>query len=98
MDKDISHLQVFDDYYLTINWMNNMIHILSIGMLQVTQLLKDTTRPFHRINFVHIFRELNSFANSLSKEALTLEISQRVIEKFVVGRTISLSNCNILEL
>jgi hypothetical protein len=42
MDKDISHLQVFDDSSLTIDWMNNMIQVLSIGMLQVAQLLKDT--------------------------------------------------------
>jgi hypothetical protein len=47
---------------------------------------------------VHIFREMNSFADSLSKEALTLEINQCVIEEFVDGQTISLSNCNILGL
>ena len=71
LDHTCNQLQIFSDSKIIINWFNNIntcyVHSL-INILDEIQILKT---KFNSVTYQHIFREHNSTANKLSKEATT---------------------------
>jgi hypothetical protein len=97
VDKNILNLQVFGDSKLTVNWMNDMIHVMNLGLLYISQQLKSSEEQFQHISFSHVYQELNTFADSLSKEALLLDINKLVIEEFSAGKSLTRSKGQFMD-
>jgi hypothetical protein len=91
-------LQVFGDSAMTIKWMNNEIQVHGTGLSQLLLHLKDISGLFQTINFTHIYRELNNFSISLSKDALHMDEGLLVLDEFIEGHLVFSRPCDILDL
>ena len=68
----LPHLHIFGDFVVIINWFN---HHLALSLLTLDGWclhIRELESHFIRLSATHIYREHNTYADSLSKEALTL--------------------------
>jgi hypothetical protein len=74
MTKKVYNLQVYGDSMLLTKWLNNEqgIHINFLQAL--AKQIKVNTEQFTRITFIHVYKELNSKADTLSKDGLQLRV------------------------
>lgn len=86
MDRNIAVSRVLGDSKVVIKWMNDLIQVTDPGLLHVSQRLKLISAQFQDISFTHIFGfTLYTVADSLSKEALRLDINKMITEEFSEG-------------
>jgi hypothetical protein len=93
----VLEIQVYGDSKLTIDWLKGSIQLVNLDLQLLGQRLKLISTSFNHINFMHIFRELNSFVDILSKEALYLPKNQMVMEVFSDGELISKREGNFFQ-
>jgi ribonuclease HI len=80
VSRNVSHLQIFCDSLLVINWIINLLLSLYDHIKQI-----ETQLVF--VSYSHVYRELNMQDDSLSKEALNfyssivVEVEDKVNEK-----------------
>jgi hypothetical protein len=83
VSTNVSHLQIFCDSLLFINWIRNLFLSLYDHIKQI-----ETQLVF--VSYSHVYRELNMQDDSLSKEALifyssiVVEVEDRADEKLPV--------------
>ena len=65
-------MQLFEDSKMTIDWANGKIQINAPHLQHLLKAIREKITTFETISFNHIYRELNSEANKLSKMALAL--------------------------
>jgi len=65
-------LQIFGDSKAILDWINGRSSIRNSTLLQWYQKICELKSFFGEISFQHIYREYNSKADLLSKEALSL--------------------------
>jgi len=83
LEKGAKQLQVMRDYMLVIDWASNNATVVNACMRPLPQEIQETIRGFDWLSFRHIYRELNSKACELSKEAISLPI--RTFYEYVDG-------------
>ena len=57
---------------MVIDWENGKMHIKAPHLQHLLRLMKEQKEAFKTISFTHIYRELNTEADKLSKAALAL--------------------------
>jgi ribonuclease HI len=68
LDRNVKHIQIFDDSSLVINWMNGSGQLHNVLFRPVGDLLQEVSTSFVRIYFTDVSRKLNEKADKLSKE------------------------------
>jgi len=69
----IVSIQVFGDSKVIVDWATGCLEIQVITLVHWCQRTKSLISSFSEITFQHIFRELNSVADGLSKKAVGLQ-------------------------
>jgi hypothetical protein len=72
-ERNISHLHIYGDSQLVINWMTGVYSMQNYSLQPLFQNIKSYCEHFSHITFDHVFRERNQEANSLSKAGLELD-------------------------
>jgi ribonuclease HI len=85
MNRGIQQLQAFGDSLLVIKWMNNQLDVQNITLLSLAAQLKENSKQFVKISFAHVYRELNTIADALSKAGLALPVGQLRLEESIDG-------------
>jgi hypothetical protein len=94
LENNIVELQGFGDYVMAIKWMNKEIQVHGTGLSQLALQLKDISGLFQKISFTHIYKELNNYFDSLSKEAFHLDV---VLNEFTKCNMVSSTSYNLLD-
>ena len=71
--NNISQLQVFGDSNMVVYWVNKKIQINTPHLQQILNAIIRLLESFSNLMISHIYRELNTEADRLSKLALLLE-------------------------
>ena len=73
MDKQMKSSQLSGDSKIVIEWATGRIHNINAPQLQhLLRTIKEQIASFETISFKHIYMELNTEANKISKLALSL--------------------------
>jgi ribonuclease HI len=80
MERNVQTQQVLGDSKFCTDWMLRTLQLDHLVLLQLGQQLKILSSHFTPIHFMHIYRELNGSADTLSKEALSLNENVLVVE------------------
>ena len=78
-------LHIHGDYIAIINWLNRRSSLTLLALDGWCQCIHDMEPCFIQLKAVHIFREHNTKADSLSKEALTLASGLLQYIEFIDG-------------
>ena len=70
--SNIQLFEIFRDSHVTINWINGFNDIRVSMLDQWCKNIKSLLKYFTRYTFQHIYKELNTLADNLSKEALLI--------------------------
>ena len=70
--KNVKNLQICGDSKLTIDWANGKLQINAPHLQHLLRAIKSQVERFDSLSFQHIYRELNEYADKLSKAALSL--------------------------
>jgi hypothetical protein len=73
VEKQVIGLQVLEDSKLCIDWVVGKIHITSLVLEHIMEMIISLRSHFEDISFVHINIELNHKVDHVSKETLVLE-------------------------
>lgn len=71
-DKGTKKPQVFGDSKLAIDWACSRVNITTVSLIPLLNDLKHHMSLFEWLSFQHIYKELNTVANKLSKEGVQL--------------------------
>jgi len=85
-NHNIGSFQVFWDSKLVIQWMNNVRTLDNLELINLRLISKSVSATFQDISFCHIFREKNSDADRLSKDAINLEDNMLSLEVLIDGK------------
>jgi len=80
VEKDIKILNIMGDSMITIKWANKQAVCHIMRLRPIIEEIHHLCTLFDNISFTHIYREQNSRADQLSKEALGLELGRWQIE------------------
>lgn len=67
---DISELSVHGDSKIVIDWLRGKGHLQVFNLECWKDIILDLIKKIHSISFQHVYREDNTVANTLSKQAL----------------------------
>jgi ribonuclease HI len=67
-EKGATQLQVFGNSSLAINWIKGDLQVQNVLLRPLAEQLKEVANLFEQISFTHVFRELNTKADGLSKD------------------------------
>ena len=76
-------MQVFGDSKMVVDWVNRRIQINSPHLQQLLNVISRFLEQFTSFSIAHVYRELNSEADKLSKMALPLEPGKIETKVFV---------------
>ena len=79
--NNISQLQLFGDSKMVVDWVNKNIQINAPHLQQLLNAIRRPMELLSNLMISHIYRELNTKADRLSKLALLLEPSKLEIEE-----------------
>jgi ribonuclease HI len=79
----IVSLHVFGDFSLVINCISGSAQIHNIVIRPLFDQLWDVSSLFTRIDFSHVFREMNQTTNKLSKYGLQLPKKHYLLQEFI---------------
>ena len=82
INKNITQMQVFGDSKIVVDWVNRRNQINDPHLQQLLNAIRRLLGLFSRFSITHIYRELNSEAERLSKLALLLEPGKIETEDF----------------
>ena len=72
MDKQMKNLQLSRDSKMVVEWATGRIQINAPQIQHLLRTIKEKIGSFETISFKHIYMELNTEANKISKLALSL--------------------------
>jgi hypothetical protein len=78
-------VQVFADSRVTIDWENDMVQLQVVRVHPLLAQIGSLLSSLEWFSFAHIYRELNTLAYELSKEALELEKGSFLFQEFFDG-------------
>lgn len=73
LEQKMKRIQILGDFKLVLDWTNgksNITNLLSRPIMDRIQVLKG---DFDGVSFIHVYREFNHKADTLSKQALTVQ-------------------------
>jgi len=77
------------DSKLAIDWMNEEVEIINLGLQQIMNQLHEISALFNHFKFYHIRRDINIIVDDLSKDALLLSVEYFFLEEFSDGGLLS---------
>jgi ribonuclease HI len=87
LDRGVISLQVLGDSKLILDWVNDKNSMENSVLQPLTEKLREVKNQFNSVSFHHMYRELNEFADQLSKEALTLHEGLVITSEWIEGKT-----------
>jgi len=63
--------------------MMDLLQIHDLNLISLAEQVKENSRLFNRISFTHVYRELNTKADALSKDGLSLTEGILHLEEFL---------------
>jgi ribonuclease HI len=93
----IDHIHIQGDSSVIIDWITKKSQLHSIHLEGWMQKVRDLTRRFSDINFLHVPRSLNSAADALSKRALTEVIGRLSVYHCDRGIESPITSINVFE-
>ena len=81
----LPHLQILGAYAIIINWFNHQSTLSLLTLDGWCHLIRELDPHFIHPSAIHIYIEHNTFADSLSKEYLTLDLGQLHYLEFTNG-------------
>jgi ribonuclease HI len=85
LDKVIQQLQVFSDSMLVIKWTRDENEIHNVGLQPLAVKIKEASQLFGQITYTHVFQELNTEADALSKKGQQIEAEFLPLEEIQDG-------------
>jgi len=85
IQKHCSHLQLFGDSKIVCNWLNDASHCHAFTLRHILDEAKRLTASFESFRCQHIFREQNTIADQLSKEAAHRQGDHWLIQEEIDG-------------
>jgi ribonuclease HI len=82
---NVFSLQVFRDSNFSIDSMNAIVTLDNLELQNNGIILKTLSTSFQNINFCHIFKELNTYGDYLSKDTINMEENKIYLEEFFDG-------------
>ena len=73
LNHNIIQMEVFEDSNMVVDWVNRRIQINAPHLQQLLNAIRRLLELFTSFSIAHVYRELNSEADRLSKLALLLE-------------------------
>ena len=89
LKKQVQNLKLFANSKMTIYWENKKIHINSPHLQHLLKTLSEQMAAFESITFHHIYKELNSEVDKLSKMALALPPGLMEVKEIVNSQTMN---------
>lgn len=83
--KHCRHLQLFGDSQIVCNWLNYASHCHAYSLRHILDEAKRLTTSFDSFVCRHIYREQNTEADQLSKEAAHSQLDQWLIQEKIDG-------------
>lgn len=77
----ITHLQVFMDAKIVIEWVNDKIRCRNIFLAPLLEEIRRLKRTMEATSFAHIYRERNSEVDLLSKAGMELKVGDLQVSK-----------------
>ena len=68
----MKNMQMYGDSKMVIEWASKKMQIKAPHLQNLLKAIREQKASFETINFTHIYRELNSKSDKLSKVAITL--------------------------
>lgn len=84
MDKGIQQPQVFSDSMSVIEWIREN-EINNVGLKPLADQIKEASQLFGQITYTHVFWELNTEADALSKKGQQIEAEFLPLEEIQDG-------------
>ena len=81
----LQDIQIFGDSKVVVDWENGKNTIRAPHLQHLLAEIQELKSKFRRISFVHIYRELNAEADSLSKQALAYQPGLMETEEVAEG-------------
>ena len=78
---------------MTIDWENGKIQINAPHLQNLSKTIREQMEAFESISFEHIYRELNSEADKLSKKALTLPLGLMEVKEIINNQILNQYVC-----
>ena len=91
----IPSLSAFGDSQVIINRVNYVARLTLVDLEHWCNHIIDIKSSFRSISFQHIYREQNSSANGLSKEALSLYMGKLAFIEYFEGEVIGNGNLRL---
>ena len=88
-------IQIWGDSQVIINWARTITNLNVLDLIHWCDRILALKSHFSTISFTHIYREYNSSADSLSKEALTLDMGVLKCKEYYDGEMIG---CTTIQL
>lgn len=85
LEKNCRHLQMFGDSKIVCNWLNNSSHCNAFSLRHILEEAQRLIYSFDSFACCHIFRERNSGADHLSKEAALRQGDDWLIQEEIDG-------------
>eukprot|EP00253_Pinus_taeda_P006554 PITA_06554 len=85
IQKQCSHLQLYGDSQIVCNWMNNTSHCHAFSLGHILEETKRLISTFESFKCSHIYREQNTEADQLSKEAVLNQSDDWLIQEVIDG-------------
>eukprot|EP00253_Pinus_taeda_P020940 PITA_20940 len=85
IQKHCSHLQLFGDSKIVCNWLNDASHCHAFSLRHILDEAKRLTASFESFVCQHIYREQNTIADQLSKEAAHRQGDNWLIQEEIDG-------------
>eukprot|EP00253_Pinus_taeda_P033090 PITA_33090 len=85
IQKQCSHLQLFGDSQIVCNWLNDASHCYAFSLRHILEETKRLITSFESFICSHIYREHNTDADQLSKEAAQNQRDDWLIQEVIDG-------------
>lgn len=85
IQKHCRHLQLFGDSHIVCNWLNSASHCHTYSLRNILDEAIRLISSFESFDCHHIYRELNSDVDQLSKEAAHSHLDQWLIQEMIDG-------------
>jgi len=85
IQKQCSHLQLYGDSQIVCNWLNNTSNCHAFSLRHILEETKRLISTFESFKCSHIYREQNTEADQLSKEAVLNQSDDWLIQEVIDG-------------
>jgi ribonuclease HI len=87
-ENDLRHIQIFGDSQIVVNWARKNQNCHNIFLLPILEDTYQLLNSFDSMTISHVYRNMNTIADALSKDGLQLALGQWDITEHIGGDTI----------